>query len=106
MIFYRNVSEITLDKRLKEKIKNMLPNNEIREKGNKIVILDNGKKEIIDFCEGICNEDGVKPEIELKGDLVMTVESFGQMSPEEIFKRSIEEMKKDLSEVSKKIEKE
>lgn len=106
MIFYRNISEITLDKRLKEKLKNMLPNNEIKEKGNKIVIVDNGKKEIIDFCEGICNEEGVKPEIEMKDDLIVTIESFGQMSPEEIFKKSIEEMKKDLSEVSKKIEKE
>ena len=105
MIFYRNVSEISMDKSMKEKIKGLLPNSEIKEKGNKISILDNGKKEIVDLCEGICNESGAKPEIEIKDELIITVESFGQISPEEIFRKSIEELAKDLSEVSKKIEK-
>ena len=105
IIFYRNVSEISMDKGMKEKIKGMIPNIEIKEKGNKILILDNGKKEIVDLCEGICNESGAKPEIEIKDELIITVESFGQISPEEIFRKSIEELAKDLSEVSKKIEK-
>lgn len=106
MIFYRNVSEISMDKRMKEKIKAMIPNAEIKEKGNKIAILDDGKKEIVDLCEGICNESGEKPEIEIKDELVITVESFGQISPEEIFKKSIEELQKDLEFVSKKVDKE
>ncbi|MBI4116951.1 DNA-directed RNA polymerase subunit D [Candidatus Pacearchaeota archaeon] len=105
MIFYRNVSEISMDKKMKEKIKAMIPNSEIKEKGNKISVLDNGKKEIVDLCESICNEDGEKPEIEIKDELIITVESFGQISPEEIFKKSIEELEKDLSEISKKMEK-
>ncbi len=106
MIFYRNISEISMDKKMKDKIKAMLPNSEIKEKGNKISVLDNGKKEIVDLCEGLCNEDGEKPEIEIKDELIITVESFGQISPEEIFRRSINELSKDLSDVAKKVEKE
>jgi len=105
-IYYRNVAEITLDKDLKDKIKSACSDAEIREKGSKIIVVDNGKTEITDICERISNENGKKAETELKDDLVITVESFGQISPEEIFKKSIEELEKDLGIVSKKIEKE
>jgi DNA-directed RNA polymerase subunit D len=106
MMFYRNVAEITVDKEFKDKIKNLCPDNEIKDKGNKIVIIDNKKKEVADLCEGIANERDKKAEVEFKDDLIITVESFGQINPEEIFKKSIEELESDLEEVSKKIGKE
>ena len=46
LMYYRNVQELTLDKDLMGELKNVFPNCEIKEKGNKIVIIDNGKKEI------------------------------------------------------------
>jgi len=105
LMFYRNVVEITVDKELQNKIKELCPENEIREKGNKIVILDNKKKEVEDVCESICNENGKEAEIELKDNLIITLESFGQLNVNEIMKNAIGEFKKDLLEVSKKVSK-
>lgn len=106
LMFYRNVAEISVDKDLKEKIESLIPENGIKEKGNKIIVVDNLKREVTDLCESLSNEEGKKAEIELKNDLVVSIESFGQMNPEEIFKKSVEELKKDLESVSKKIDKE
>ena len=106
LMFYRNAAEISVDKDLKGKIKSLIPENEIKEKGNKIIIVDNLKKEVADLCESLSNGEGKKAEIELKDDLIVSVESFGQMNPEEIFKKSVEELKKDLESVSKKVDKE
>ena len=106
MMFYRNVAEITVDKEFKEKIKSMCKENEIKEKAGKIVVLDNQKKEVTDLCENIASNEGKKAEVEFKEDLIITIESFGQITPEEIFKKSVEELKKDLESVSKKIDKE
>ena len=103
LMFYRNVSEITLDKELHDEIKKVCSENEIKEKGNKIIVIDNKKKEILDFCEGLANKRKKKAEVETKNELVITLESFGQMSPEEIFKKSIEALKKDLSSIQKEI---
>jgi DNA-directed RNA polymerase subunit D len=105
LIFYRNSSEIILDKNLLDQIEKLSIKNEIKEKGNKIVILDNKKEEISDVCEGVCNRHGKKAEINPKKELIITLESFGQISVEDMFKQSIEGLKKDLSTISKKIDK-
>ena len=106
MMYYRNVAEITLDKEFKDKVRLMCKDNEIKEKGNKIIVIDNQKKEAADICENIVGEEGKKTEIEFNDNLIITVESFGQLSPEEIFKKSIDELKEDLEKVSKKIDRE
>lgn len=105
LMFYRNISEITLDKEFHDEVKRVFPENEIKEKGNKIVIIDNKKNEILDFCEGVAEKKKKKTEIETKSELVITLESFGQMSPEDMFKKSIEVLKKDLTLVQKGIDK-
>lgn len=104
-IFYRNVLEVEVGKEFYEKIKEICPGNEIKEKGNKITIIDDRKKEVADVCEGIVNKKGQKAEIETKDELVITLESFGQISVEDIFKNSIDVLKKDLNEISKKVSK-
>ena len=106
MIFYRNVSEITLDKEFQDEVEKSCPSVEIKEKGNKIVIVDNKSKEVADVCEGISSKKKKKAEIELKDELVVTIESFGQMPVEEIFKKSVEALEKDLNAVAKSIDKE
>lgn len=105
LIFYRDVSEIIMDKSLKEKIKKVCPENEIKERGGKILILNNKKKEILDVCEGIAEKNKKDIEVKPTGELIITIESFGQMFPESILKKSIEKLKKDISEISKKISK-
>ncbi len=105
LIFYRNVAKIIIDKEFHEEIRKVCPGAEIQEKGNKIIILDNKKREIADVCEGIVNKKKKKAEITPTGELIITVESFGQISAEDIFKKSIETLKKDLTSLAKEIKK-
>lgn len=102
-ITFRNESEITLDKELKDEIEKVNPNIEIKEKGNKIIILDNKEKEILDVCEGISEKNGKKAEVKDTKNIIINIESFGQLKTEDIFKKAISVFKKDLSEIAKKI---
>lgn len=105
LMFYRNAAKIIIDKEFYEEIRMVCPGAEIMEKGNKIIITDNKKREIRDVCEGIANKNKKKAEINPISELIITVESFGQMSAESIFKKSIETLKKDLTSVAKEIKK-
>tara|TARA_Y100000310_G_scaffold323175_1_gene383195 strand:- start:1162 stop:1872 length:711 start_codon:yes stop_codon:yes gene_type:complete len=100
---YRNVAEIVIDKKFADKVKEVCPSNETKEKGDKIIITDNQNKEVLDVCEGISNKDGKKAEITFNDELVVNLESFGQIDVKDIFKKSIDGLKKDLAQVSKKI---
>lgn len=102
LMSYRNVSEITMDKEFLDKVKEIC-SNEIKEKGNKIVVYDNKKKPILDVCEGICHANGKKAEVSFNDELIINLESFGQMNVKNIFKKSLDELKKDLSKISKKL---
>ncbi len=106
LMFYRNIVEITTDKDMKEKVKKLFPNNAVKEKGNKITILDDGKKEVADALEAACEREGKETQAEIKEELVVTIESFGQIPVKEIFTRSISELGKDLNEIAKKVSKE
>ncbi len=103
LIFYRNVSEITTDKSLLENIRRVCPDANIQEKADKIIIIDDGAKEIKDICEGIIDSNNKKADVEVKDSLIISIESFGQIDTKDIFKKSIDALKKDLAEVSKKI---
>lgn len=103
LIFYRNVAEITMDKRFKEEVQKICPKNEIKEKGDKIIVIDDKEKEVCDLCEGICERAKKPSETNYTGELIISVESFGQMNVKDIFKKSIIALKKDLAEVGKKI---
>tara|TARA_Y100000034_G_scaffold52732_1_gene64728 strand:+ start:2490 stop:3206 length:717 start_codon:yes stop_codon:yes gene_type:complete len=105
LLFYRNIAEITVAKNIYDKIKQKIPNNEVKIKGNDVIILDDKKQEIVDVCERTCNQEGKSSEVNYKDELIITLESFCQISVEEILKKSIEGLKKDLSDVSKKISK-
>ena len=103
MMFYRNVSEIGLEKGFLEDLKKVCPECDIKEKGGKIVVSDDKEKEVADVVEGIANKAGKEAEVEVKPDLIITLESFGQMNIKDIFKKSIDALKGDLAEVSKKL---
>lgn len=105
LMFYRFVSEIAIDKDFYEEIKKVCPDAKIKEKGNKVIIIDDGKKEVADVCKGLIKKAGKKADIEEKNELVITVESFGQTSPENVFLSSIEVLKKDLSSLGKSFNK-
>jgi len=102
---YRQVSEIYADKEVAEKLKNTFPNVEIKSKGDKILIIDDKEKEIADICEGFAEKYGKKIEVKPTGEMIITLESFGQIDAKSIFVKAIEALKKDLSEVAKKLSK-
>lgn len=103
LMFYRNMAEITVDKETYEGAKEILADNEIKEKGNKVTVIDDKKKEAADILESVAYKKGKKAEVEIKDGLIVSLESFGQMDVIGIFEKSVEELKKDLSEVSKAI---
>ena len=105
LIFYRVVAEIILDKEFKDELKNNFPEHEIKEKGDKIRIVDDKKQEILDLCESMCSKKGKPLEINFKNELVINLESFGQIDVDEIFKKSVEGLKGDLQKVLKKMKK-
>lgn len=102
---YRQVSEIYADKELAEKLKSNFPKIEIKQKGDKYLIIDDKEKEIADIIEGLAEKYGKKIEVKTTGEVIISLESFGQIEPKSIFSRAIEALKKDLGEVAKKISK-
>jgi len=105
IISYREVVEITMDKGCAEKVKKIVPEIEIKSKGNNAFIIDNGEKEVCDICEGISEKDGKEIEVKTTKDLIITIESFGQIKTNEIFKKAIEALTKDLDELAKRVSK-
>ena len=106
LMFYRNEAEILMDKEFLEEVRKRIPNAEIKDKSGKISIADNKKQEVSDICEQIAKDKKKKAEVMEKEELIITVESFGQMEAREIFLESIDALKKDLVSVKKAIEKE
>ncbi len=103
LMYYRHVVEIKMDSDLHDKIKEALPDNDIKKDGKHIILLDNLKKEASDTCEEISREAGKTLEIIPKNELIITVESFGQMPVNEIFGKSIAALEKDLEHLSKSV---
>ena len=102
---YRQVSEIYADKEIAEKLKNTFPNVEIKSKGDKILIIDDKEKEISDIAEGFAEKSGKKIELKPTGEVIISLESFGQIDAKSIFTKAIEALKKDLELVAKKLSK-
>ncbi|MDP2673074.1 MAG: hypothetical protein Q8O84_04645 [Nanoarchaeota archaeon] len=103
LMFFRNILELKIDKKFKDRIKKVCPNANIKESENQIIIIDDQEEEISDVCAGIVEKTGEKPEIKELPELIIKLESFGQISTEAIFEKSIDELRKDLEEVSKKL---
>ncbi len=106
LMFYRNGVKVKIDKDCPKEVINACPSKILKADGNKVVVIDEDKCDMCEACIDYCKKNGKKG-IELipTNDLIITIESFGQISEEEIFKRAIEELKSDLEEVAKKISK-
>ncbi len=103
LMFYRDVAEVIMDKAFKDQIKKICPANEIKEKGDKIIVVDDKEKEICDICEGLSEREKKKSETIYGDEIVISIESFGQIDVKDIFKKSIGALKKDLAGIGKKI---
>lgn len=103
IIFYRNIAEIIVDKKVAEKLKEIVPELEMKEKGEKVVVIDNKEKEIEDLFEGASLKEKKDFEIKEKPGLIVTIESFGQLEKRELFLKAIETLKEDLDDFEKKL---
>ena len=106
LIFYRNVFEIKLDKNCPKEVVEKCPKNILKLDNGKIIVEDDFKCNSCEVCVEFCKKIG-KDTIEVlpTKELLITLESFGQLSAEDMFKKSINTLKKDLAELSKKLSK-
>ena len=106
LIFYRNVFEIKVDKNCPKEVIENCPRNLLKLKDGKIIVEDNYQCDACESCVEYCKKNG-KESIEVvpTKELLVTLESFGQLSVEDMFKKSIEVLKKDLAELAKKLSK-
>jgi len=106
LIFYRNVFEVKVDKTCPKEVIGSCPKNLLKLKDGRIIVDDDFKCDSCDACIEFCKKNG-KDSIEIvpTKELLVTIESFGQLNVEEIFKKSIDVLKKDLAELSKKLSK-
>jgi len=103
LIMFRKVAEIKMNKKFSDEVKKSCPGLEIKESGNEIKIFDNKLRSFSDVCEGISDGGGEKAEITFGQDAIISVESFGQIDVKDIFLKSVDGLRKDLAEVSKKV---
>jgi DNA-directed RNA polymerase subunit D len=103
IIYYRNAYEISLDKEFLEEVKKFFPENEVKTKGDKIILMDNKSKAALDFCEALCEKKGLKADIKETGEIIFTVESFGQLDAKDILESSMDILEKDLKEFTKEL---
>jgi DNA-directed RNA polymerase subunit D len=104
LMFYRNLIKVKLDKDCPKEIINACPKKVFGLENGKVSVIDEDKCDMCEACTDLCRKMG-KNSIELTPteNLVITIESFGQISEEDIFKKAIKILKEDLEEVSKKI---
>ncbi|VVB82218.1 DNA-directed RNA polymerase subunit D [uncultured archaeon] len=106
LMFYRNLIKVKAEKDCPKEVVNICPRNVFKVENGKVIVADEEKCDMCEACTDLCTKMGKKSiELTPTNELVLTVESFGQMDEEEIFKKAIESLKDDLEEVTKKISK-
>jgi DNA-directed RNA polymerase subunit D len=106
LMYYQNLVKIDADKNCPKEIADICPENIFRADGDKITVINPEKCDICNACLEFCEKKGKDCiKITPTKELIITLESFGQMEVKDIFKKAIEILKKDLDEVSKKINK-
>ncbi|MBI2045256.1 DNA-directed RNA polymerase subunit D [Candidatus Pacearchaeota archaeon] len=102
LMTYRNIFEVSIDKNAPQEILKECPSDLVGT--GKTMVYDEEKIEVLESCADACKKKG-KEYITLfpSNELLITIESFGQLESREIFKKSIEELKKGLAQVEKNI---
>ena len=104
LMFYRNFASAKIEKDCPQEILESSKKNMIKTEGGKIVIQDVYGNDVCEAAiEKYMKEGKTQIEIIPSNELIITVESFGQMDADDMFKKSIEVLKKDLELVEKKI---
>lgn len=104
LMFYRNIVDIKIENDCPQEVIKICPQRILKLEDKKIVPKESYKCDLCESCIEVCKRQG-KNSIKLNQtkEMVITLESFGQLSVEEMFKKTIFSLKKDLSEISKKL---
>jgi DNA-directed RNA polymerase subunit D len=106
IMFYRNLSNAKIEKDCPQEIIESCKKNAVKTEGNKIIIQDIYSNDACEEAiEKYVKEGKISIDIIPGDEIIISVESFGQMDADEIFKKAIEALKKDLAIVEKKVEK-
>ena len=103
-IFYKNIAEIKLESNCPKEIIDICPKKVFNENAGKIKIENKDKCNLCGLCVEYCKKQG-KDFIDVKpsDELLIAIESFGQINSRDIFEKSVEILKKNLNEFSKGI---
>jgi len=106
IMFYRNILDIKLDKDCPKEVINICPQKIFDLKDGSVKVNDASKCDMCEVCTEFCKKQK-KDSINLlpTKELMIVLESWGQLSPSEMLNKSIETLKRDLKEVSKVISK-
>jgi len=106
LMFYRNIVDLKIDKDCPAEVTEVCPKKILELEDRKVKCSNNLRCDMCDVCIEFCKKQG-KDSIKITptNELLITLESFGQLRTGEVFKKSIEELKKDLKELSKKVSK-
>ncbi|MAG10959.1 DNA-directed RNA polymerase subunit D [Candidatus Pacearchaeota archaeon] len=103
-IFYRDLVKINIDKNCPTEIINKCPKKILRVEGKEVVVKNEEECDICEACVKFCRKKGKNLiSINPTKNIRITVESFGQLSVDDIFKKAIDALKQDLLVVAKKI---
>lgn len=108
LITYRDSVEIKVNNNCDfcEECVEKCPKDILKIENKKIVVNNELECDMCDSCIEVCKKHGKDAiEINPKKDLIISVESFGQLDVKDIFIKSIKELKKDLLKVSKDVKK-
>lgn len=105
-MFYRNISEVEISKDCPLEVIGVCPKNILKLKEGKIIIEHVSECDMCEACiEFIKKKSKDSIKITPTKELAISIESFGQIPTEEILRESINALKKDLLEISKKLNK-
>lgn len=102
LMYYNNVINVKIAKDCPKEIADACPKGILELKGDSVKVNDALKCDMCEACVDSCKKLG-KDSVTLEptDELKITVESFGQFKVEDVFKKSIEVLKKDLAEFGK-----
>ena len=104
ILFYRNVVEIKLDKDCSKDLIETCPKEIFNMDKDKVIVTNPDSCDMCDMCVDFCKKNE-KESVKIipTDELIINVESFGQMNVKDILSNSINILKKDLEKVSKQL---
>jgi len=106
IMFYRNIFDIKLDKDCPKEVVNICPQRIFELKDGNVKVNDASRCDMCEACTEFCKKQK-KNSITLMPtkELMIVLESWGQLSVNEMLNKSIETLKRDLKEISKIVSK-